>query len=214
MTTQAVVVLKEEVSGIRVVDEQPSPGSSKPPLTPPTELVERPEVLESRVYKLSTPHAGNLYVVVSRMEVEGHKYLAEVFVVTSDPDSFQWVTALTKVISGVFRINIARRIRGGNQFLIKQLGSVMDPRGGHFYGGKMYSSEVARIAEILAREIKALEDPSILSSPPFSEDSGHSPNQEKGTATFSRARCPNCGSNMVKQAGCEICTNCDYSKCS
>ena len=59
-------------------------------------------------------------------------------------DHFQWIVALTRIISAVFR-------KGGDvTFLVEELRSVFDPRGGYFKkGGKYMPSLVAEIGDAI-----------------------------------------------------------------
>ena len=63
-------------------------------------------------------------------------------------EHFQWVIALTRVISAVFR-------KGGNiEFLVEELKAVFDPQGGYFKkGGVFMPSLVAEIGETIEKHL-------------------------------------------------------------
>ncbi|WP_235583672.1 ATP-binding protein, partial [Pseudomonas aeruginosa] len=62
-------------------------------------------------------------------------------------DHFQWIVALTRIMSAVFR-------KGGDcTFLVEELKAVFDPRGGYLKKGGVYMpSIVAEIGAVLERE--------------------------------------------------------------
>lgn len=58
-------------------------------------------------------------------------------------ESFQWIVSLTRMISAVFR-------KGGDvTFIVEELKSVNDPRGGYWKKGKYVTSIVAEIAGVI-----------------------------------------------------------------
>ena len=68
----------------------------------------------------------------------------EIFINSKNMENFQWVLALTRVISAVFR-------KGGDcTFLAEELKAVFDPKGGYFKkGGKFMPSLVAETGEAI-----------------------------------------------------------------
>src|SRR5690606_29838459 len=66
-------------------------------------------------------------------------------------DHFQWIVALTRIISAVFR-------KGGDvTFLVEELHSVFDPRGGYFKrGGKYMPSLVAEIGDAIECHLRMI----------------------------------------------------------
>jgi len=110
------------------------------------ENVARPEILYGSTYKIKTPQSEHaLYITINDMVLnmdteyeERRPY--EVFINSKNMEHFQWVLALTRVISAVFR-------KGGDScFLVEELKSVFDPKGGYFKkGGVFMPSLVAEI---------------------------------------------------------------------
>jgi hypothetical protein len=114
------------------------------------EKLERPEMLLGSTYKIKTPlteHA--LYVTINDVILNPgteHELRRpfEIFINSKNMDHFQWIVALTRIISAVFR-------KGGDvTFLVEELRSVFDPRGGYFKkGGKYMPSLVAEIGDAI-----------------------------------------------------------------
>jgi len=99
------------------------------------ERLERPEVLIGSTYKIKTPISDHaMYVTINDIVLnEGTEYEQrrpfEVFINSKNLDHFQWIVALTRIISAVFR-------KGGDvTFLVDELKAVFDPRGGYWQPG-------------------------------------------------------------------------------
>ena len=74
-------------------------------------------------------------------------------------DHFQWIVALTRIMSAVFR-------KGGDvTFLVEELKAVFDPRGGYFKAGGVYMpSIVAELGAVIEQHLKMiglLHDPDL-----------------------------------------------------
>jgi hypothetical protein len=110
------------------------------------EKVSRPEALSGSTYKIKTPMSDHaLYLTINDIilnEGTDHELRRpfEIFINSKNMDHFQWIVALTRVISAVFR-------KGGDcTFLVEELKAVFDPQGGYFKpGGKFMPSLVAEI---------------------------------------------------------------------
>jgi hypothetical protein len=88
------------------------------------EKVERPEVLFGSTYKIKTPLSEHaLYVTVNDIVLnQGTEHELrrpfEIFINSKNMDHFQWIVALTRIMSAVFR-------KGGDcTFLVEELRSV------------------------------------------------------------------------------------------
>jgi len=99
------------------------------------EKLERPEMLIGSTYKIKTPISDHaMYVTINDIVLnEGTEYEQrrpfEVFINSKNLDHFQWIVALTRIISAVFR-------KGGDvTFLVDELKAVFDPRGGYWQPG-------------------------------------------------------------------------------
>jgi len=121
------------------------------------EKVERPESLLGSTYKIKTPLSEHaLYVTINDIILNpGTPYEKrrpfEIFINSKNMDHFQWIVALTRIVSAVFR-------KGGDvTFLVEELRSVFDPRGGYFKrGGKYMPSLVAEIGDAIEVHMKSI----------------------------------------------------------
>lgn len=119
------------------------------------EKVERPELLMGSTYKIKTPLSEHaLYITINDIVLNPgteHELRRpfEVFINSKNMEHFQWVLALTRVVSAVFR-------KGGDvTFLVDELKGVFDPKGGYFKkGGKFMPSLVAEIGEAIEDHMK------------------------------------------------------------
>lgn len=129
------------------------------------EKIERPETLVGSTYKLKTPlfeHA--LYVTINDIVLNAgseheHRRPFEIFINSKNMDHFQWIVALTRIMSAVFR-------KGGDvTFLVEEMKAVFDPRGGYFKAGGVYMpSLVAELGSIVEEHLKSIgliQDPEL-----------------------------------------------------
>ena len=121
------------------------------------ERIERPEVLIGSTYKIKSPlveHA--MYVTINDIvlnagtEHESRRPF-EIFINSKSMDHFQWIVALTRIMSAVFR-------KGGDvTFLVEEMKAVFDPRGGYFKAGGVYMpSLVAELGAIVEDHLKSI----------------------------------------------------------
>jgi len=121
------------------------------------ERLERPEVLIGSTYKIKTPISDHaMYLTINDIMLnEGteheHRRPFEIFINSKNLDHFQWIVALTRIISAVFR-------KGGDvAFLTEELKAVFDPRGGYWQpGGKFMPSIVAEIGYVVERHLQSI----------------------------------------------------------
>ena len=187
------------------------------------EKLERPEILVGSTYKVKTPLSEHaLYITINDIVLnQGTEHEQrrpfEIFINSKNMDHFQWVVALTRVISAVFR-------KGGDAtFLVEELKGVFDPKGGYFKrGGRFMPSLVAEIGEAIEHHMK-----SIGLLPEETLDA----HQKAFLAGKQRAMAENddpesdyppsaqlCGKCLTKAVvfsdGCMTCLSCGDSKCS
>ena len=161
-------VLKPE-DKTRLVPAEAAPESAPAVVTAEViqmhEKVERPDTLIGATYKIKSPlfeHA--LYVTINDIVLnEGTEYQLrrpfEIFVNSKNMDHFQWIVALTRIMSAVFR-------KGGDvTFLVEELKAVFDPRGGYFKAGGVYMpsivAELGAVIETHMKSIGLLHDPDL-----------------------------------------------------
>ena len=172
----------------------------------------RPEELSGRTYKLKTPLSESaLYVTINNCEVNGQLKPFEIFINSKDMSHFQWVIALTRVMSAVFR-------KGGEvNFLIDELKSVHDPKGGYFDKGRYVPSLVSAIGDVLETHLTSLglyvKDTSMQA---VALDMVNEKLKGKKDATPNGAiLCNSCNEvSVVLMDGCATCLSCGSSKCS
>ena len=192
--------ITQKIVGATVVDSQ-----NPPPPPAVEELLKRPAELDGKTYKIKTPLSEHaMYVTINDIMVDGKRRPFEIFINSKNMENFSWIVALTRTMSAVFR-------HGGDaSFLVEELRSVFDPRGGYFKpGGKWMPSLIAEIGGVLERHLVGigmiLEEDVVL--------------PEKVTAVIgagivpSGPPCPHCQQAMILLDGCHTCTSCGYSKC-
>jgi len=193
-----------------------------------TEKLERPEMLLGSTYKIKTPLSEHaLYVTINDVVLNHgteHELRRpfEIFINSKNMDHFQWIVALTRIVSAVFR-------KGGDvTFLAEELRSVFDPRGGYFKrGGKYMPSLVAEIGDAIEchlRMIGLLKDDSLdehqqklVEEKRAQYDSMTEQAEEandKGDFPAGSQLCAKCQTKAVIQMdGCMTCLSCGDSKC-
>ncbi len=202
------------------------------------ESVERPETLVGSTFKIKSPlfeHA--LYVTINDIVLNAgtpHELRRpfEIFINSKNMDHFQWIVALTRIISAVFR-------KGGDvTFLAEEMKAVFDPRGGYFKAGGVYMpSIVAEIGAVIEQHMKnigLIHDPEMddatrqliaekraayekagekKSAVASSDDEGASHLNAAGFPPGATL-CAKCNTQaLVLMDGCQTCLNCGYSKC-
>ncbi len=211
------------------LEEQPEPDAQ---IEHMHEQIQRPEHLEGETYKVKTPLSEHaLYVTINDVVLNPgteHEIRRpfEIFINSKSMDHFQWIVALTRIISAVFR-------KGGEcTFLVEELKSVFDPRGGYFRkGGRFMPSLVAEIGEIIEQHLRHI---GLLESDPLdahqkafiatkkAEYEARQPQNQaaadcddSSTAFPAGAQlCGKCHTKaMVMMDGCLTCLNCGDSKC-
>jgi hypothetical protein len=191
------------------------------------EKLERPEMLIGSTYKVKTPlteHA--LYVTINDIVLNHgteHELRRpfEIFINSKNMDHFQWIVALTRIISAVFR-------KGGDvTFLVEELRSVFDPRGGYFKkGGKYMPSLVAEIGDAIEchmRMIGLLKDDGLdehqkrlvaEKRAQYEASMSSAPGTEPGDFPEGSQLCTKCHTKAaIVMDGCLTCLNCGESKC-
>ncbi len=197
------------------------------------EKLERPETLEGSTYKIKSPlfeHA--LYVTINDVILNpgtAHELRRpfEIFINSKNMDHFQWIVALTRIMSAVFR-------KGGDvNFLVEELKAVFDPRGGYFKSGGVYmSSIVAEIGAVIEQHMKmigllvddelsdAQRDLIEQKRAEFAERSAQraeaatAAEADSGDFPASSSVCAKCNTKaVIVMDGCETCLNCGHSKC-
>ena len=191
------------------------------------EKIERPETLLGSTYKIKTPLSDHaLYVTINDVVLNAgteheQRRPFEIFINSKNMEHFQWIVALTRILSAVFR-------KGGDvTFLVEELRSVFDPRGGYYKkGGRFTPSLVAEIGDAIESHMRTigliedlpLDDPRrrlIEEKRAQQESTGPAGSERRSHRIPDGAQlCPKCLTQMLVRAdGCMTCLNCGDSKC-
>jgi ribonucleoside-diphosphate reductase alpha chain len=182
-----------------------------------TQPLNRPEELPGATYKIRWPDSDHaMYITLNDIIQDGRRRPFEVFINSKNMDHFAWTVALTRMISAVFR-------RGGDvSFVVEELKAVFDPRGGQWMGGRYVPSLLAAIGDVIERHMVSIgfiADPVAEREHLLGRQVINSPRPEGGAGGAGGGmghlrQCPKCGQpSLIRQEGCDSCTNCDYSKC-
>lgn len=232
--TEAAITSAPSVTPATMVVPQhtTSPQPTLPGMESIHENLERPEMLIGSTYKIKTPLSEHsLYITINDMILNqgtSHEFRRpfEVFINSKNMDHFQWIVALTRVMSAVFR-------KGGDiTFLVEELHSVFDPKGGYLKaGGRYIPSLVAEIGDVIEMHLKNIGMiPSREIDPSQQEyldkkrkeylnaSSSNSEKQETATSDSSfpagATLCSKCNVKaVVRIDNCATCLNCGDSKC-
>ncbi len=192
-----------------------------------TEEVQRPEFLIGATYKIKTPVSDHaMYVTINDIVLnEGTPYEQrrpfEVFINSKNLDHFQWIVALTRIISAVFR-------KGGDvTFLVDELKAVFDPRGGYWQaGGKFMPSIIAELGYVIEKHLQMIgllkkQELDEHAQKLIAEKKAEFEERTKQTDAFAKSHfpegaqlCSKCSTAaVVMMDGCMTCLNCGDSKC-
>ncbi len=191
------------------------------------EKLERPEMLIGCSYKVKTPVSDHaMYVTINDIILnEGTEHEKrrpfEIFINSKNLDHYQWIVALTRIISAVFR-------KGGDvTFLVDELKAVFDPRGGYWKpGGKYMPSIIAELGYVVERHLIHI---GLLAAPELDEGQQKLVDEKRAEFAASRKQqdafaesdypagaqlCPKCNTAaVVMMDGCKTCLSCGDSKC-
>ena len=197
------------------------------------EKIERPEVLIGSTYKIKSPlveHA--MYVTINDIVLNAgteHELRRpfEIFINSKSMEHFQWIVALTRIMSAVFR-------KGGDvTFLVEEMKAVFDPRGGYFKAGGVYMpSLVAEIGAVVEDHLKSIgmivdtelseHQKALIAEKRAAYERASQPAANESVSVTgdgtsfppSATMCHKCSTKaLVLMDGCATCLNCGYSKC-
>ena len=223
--------IEKKIIGFKVKETNNDHSEQEPEIQQMHEAILRPEKLMGSTYKLKTPEhisEHSLFITINDVILnEGtiHEVRRpfEVFINSKSLEHYQWIIALTRIMSAVFR-------KGGDcTFLVEELHSVFDPKGGYWNQGKYVPSliaEIGNIIELHLREIGMLENPEMdehqkaflekkkaelteVKTEPVEEEEENS-----GSFPANATLCYKCHSKaVVIKDNCQTCLNCGDSKC-
>ncbi len=225
----------KKIVGYHVAKPEEKPVVAKPRVEEGTEgkvirmheKLERPEMLIGATYKIKPPVAEHaMYVTINDIllnygtEHESRRPF-EIFINSKNLDHYQWIVALTRIMSAVFR-------KGGDvTFLVEELKAVFDPRGGYWKpGGKYMPSLIAELGEVVEKHLVSI---GMMASPGLDEHQRALIEQKRAEFEARTAQqdafaenpfpegaqlCAKCNTTaVVMMDGCMTCLNCGDSKC-
>ncbi len=168
----------------------------------------RPPHLTGTTYKVKTPQSEHaLYITINDMVLNGdehHPY--EMFINSKNMDHFQWVLALTRLVSAVWR-------KGGDStFLVEELKNVFDPKGGYYKRGGVYMpSLVAEIGSVIEQHLIAT---GVIKFEVDEHQQAYLEAKKEEAKGVEMQLCTKCNVKaLILMDGCMTCTNCGDSKC-
>ncbi|MGL6363623.1 TSCPD domain-containing protein [Aeromonas veronii] len=213
---------------VRTKDEPQEDLSAQDDVVHMHETVLRPERLMGTTYKLKTPeHVSehSLFITINDIilnegTVHETRRPFEIFINSKSLEHYQWIVALTRIISAVFR-------KGGDvAFLVEELRSVFDPKGGYWNKGKYVPSLIAEIGNVIESHLTEI---GMLKAPGLDEHqqaflaekqaelkaAQEAEEQQTGSGfPANAALCYKCRTKaLVLKDGCMTCLNCGDSKC-
>ena len=231
ITGYEVVRPEEKLAAEKVAKEERA-ARAKSKVVRMTEKVLRPEGMESlegSTYKIKTPlddHA--MYVTINDIilnygTTHEQRRPFEIFINSKNMDHFQWIVALTRLMSAVFR-------KGGDvTFLPEELQAVFDPKGGYFKpGGKFMPSIIAEIGAVIEHHLQKIglmekeslsEQQQLVLDQKRAEAEGQKITvadsvEEDAAYPASATLCNKCSTKaVIILDNCATCLSCGYSKC-
>jgi len=178
-----------------------------------TETLERPEELIGSTYKVKPPVADHaMYITINDIILnqgtdQEIRRPFEIFINSKNLDHYQWIVALTRVISAVFR-------KGGDvTFLVEELQAVFDPRGGYWKpGGKFMPSLIAEIGEVIEKHLTKI---GMIQSPELDEHQKKLIAEKRAEYEAAQGQKDAFAENTAKEdnggfpAGAQLCTKCN-----
>ena len=224
--------IEKKIVGYKVVSEEQEAPKVEAMETPPEsniiqmhEKVSRPEALAGSTYKIKTPMSDHaMYLTINDIilnEGTDHQLRRpfEIFLNSKNMDQYQWISALTRVISAVFR-------KGGDcTFLVEELKAIFDPQGGYFKsGGRFMPSLVAEIGWAIEDHLQKIGMMSKIEIPEHQQkimdekradfEQANSTQEEASDFPPNAELCKKCSHKaVILMDGCMTCLNCGDSKC-
>ena len=220
----SVKKIDKKITGYRIKTEEPPAANDN--IEQMHEKLERPGMLLGATYKIKTPLSDHaLYITINDIVLNPdteHEIRRpfEIFINSKNLEHFQWVVALTRVISAVFR-------KGGDvTFLVEELKAVFDPQGGYFKsGGRFMPSLVAEIGDAIEAHMKSI---GLIQPQPLSDtqvqvlsekrreyENKHNLEHDADSYPITATLCLKCHTKaVIFLDGCKTCLSCGDSKCS
>lgn len=190
------VTIAKKIKNIQLVKEE----IPQPQQITFNKITKRPSELIGTTYKIKSPlteHA--LYVTINDIEIDNKRYPFEIFINSKSLEHQQWIIAITRLISSLFRNSSSGM---DVSFIVTELRSVFDPNGGYTLRHRRVPSLVSEIGDVIEKHLVKLgimEDNKIVLL-------------ESPSSKFKE--CPSCNNiSFVMLDGCWTCNTCGFSKC-
>lgn len=174
-------------------------------------LAERPDVLHGATYKIKWPRRQSSLYLTINSDDDGRPF--EVFITSKDGSAAEWTTALSLMITALFRTS---RDPSFISYELQQISSINDAAlmfDATLGRKRFFNSLPAYIGYIVEQHLKGTPVPVVPSEvPPATKldmflDAVAIPVSDG-------QRCPECSQfELHMQEGCAKCSNCGYSKC-
>ena len=222
------VKINKKIVGFHVFDKN----AEKKEEAQPAEIFQlgdplnRPDRITGSTYKVKTPVTEHAFyitindVLMNEGTEQEYRRPFEIFVNSKNMEHFQWIVALTRVMSAVFR-------KGGDiTFLVEELESVFDPNGGYYKkGGRYVPSLVAELGQVVEQHLinigmlqkqkpdKHQQNLIDRKKATFVKNNPNGLDSDTGFPTGSQL-CKKCNIKAsIMMDGCLTCLNCGESKC-
>jgi hypothetical protein len=203
--------IDQKITGYKVVNKE----DEVLPVEKITQLMHeslpRPNCLTGTTYKIKTPQSDHaLYITINDMVLDGVHHPYEMFINSKNMDHFQWVLAMTRLVSAVWR-------KGGDStFLVEELKNVFDPKGGYYKRGGVYMpSLVAEIGTVIEQHLIAT---GVIKVEVDEHQQAYleAKKEEVGEEGIKNAElCTSCNTkSLILMDGCVTCVSCGFSKCN
>jgi hypothetical protein len=219
ITGYALVSEQDKADAATKAEQQSQAASNVVSLGEP---LSRPDVLVGSTYKIKTPvteHA--LYITINDVVMnqgtpQEHRRPFEIFINSKNMEHFQWIVALTRVMSAVFR-------KGGDvTFLVEELKSVFEPSGGYFKkGGEVVEQHLQAIGMLKKQGLDEHQQKLVAEKKAEYLEKHAQSGEQMNAEGFDVNGFPKgaqlCGKCNTKASivmdGCLTCLNCGESKC-
>jgi len=170
--------------------------------------LERPRIVEGRTYKISPAVTDcAMYITINNITLPGGEVRPfEIFISSKHVPHQQWITALTRMVSAIFRKP------GPYLFVAEELEQIFDPQGGYFAEQRMMPSVVAHVAAVLKEHFIHI---GALEATELSEEAQVViAEKEEKAADIGKLQCMQCYQiSVVVLDGCKTCLECGESEC-
>lgn len=174
---------------------------------------QRSLIMEGSTYQIKWPRRSSAMYLTINSDIDGAPF--EVFITGKDGTASEWTTALSLMITGLFR-------KGGDTaFVADELKQIQSAAGDgtfikmpHWNKGQYIPSLPAYLGHLIEYHFMRQTDKELDT---ITETHAHiqSERTKHEVADLGGSKCPNCShpTGLTKQQGCDNCLSCGYSKC-